>query len=92
MQKIKYLKIIFPSLVSHSAVQICSVSHIEYFVKFQEITFDGALHSKEIEILHNVSSFSKLCYGYFSANITKFSEQLSLTPFLNYIVNEYMSN
>ena len=78
--------------MSNSAVQICSISHIEYFVKFQEITFDGALRLKEIEILHNVTSFSKLCHGYFSANITKFSEQLSLTPFLSYIVNEYMSN
>ena len=36
--------------------------------------------SKEIEALHNVTFFSKLFHGHFSANITKFSEQLSLTP------------
>ena len=56
------------------------------------MVFGRALHSKEIETLHNVTSFSKLSHGYFSANIAKFSEQLSLTPFSNYLVNEHMSN
>ena len=49
--------------------------------------FGGALCSKEIKTLHNVTFFSELSHGHFSANITKFSEQLSLTPFLNYFVN-----
>ena len=50
--------------------------------------FGGALYSKEIETLHNVTPFSKLTHGHFSANITKFSEQLSLTPAPSYVVNE----
>ena len=41
-----------------------------------------------METLHNVISSSKLSHGHFSANITKFSEQLSLTPLSNYIANE----
>ena len=52
--------------------------------------FGGAFLSKEIETLHNVTSFSKLSYGHFSENITKFSEHLSLASFSNYIVNEHM--
>ena len=43
-----------------------------------------------IETLHNVTSSSKLSHGHFSANITKFSEQLSLTPFSNCIINEHI--
>ena len=57
-------------------------------MNFKEIIFGGALRSQEIETIHNVTSFSKLSHGHFSASITKFSEQLSLTPFSNYIVNE----
>ena len=49
--------------------------------------FGRVLHSKEIETLHNVT-FSKFSHKHFSVNITKFSEQLSLKPFSNYIVNE----
>ena len=56
-------------------------------MNFQEIIFGRALRSKEIETLH-VTSFSKLSHERFSANITKFSEQLHLTPFSNYIDNE----
>ena len=41
----------------------------------------GALRSKEIDTLHNVNSFSKRSHRHFSLNITKFSEQHSLTPF-----------
>ena len=43
--------------------------------------------SKEIGTLHNVI-FSKLSHEHFSANITKFSEQLSLTQASSYIINE----
>ena len=50
--------------------------------------FGRVLYSKEIETLHNVTSFSKFSHRHFSTNITKLSEQLSLTPFSNYIVNE----
>ena len=82
MSKLKYLKFIIPSY-PHLASQICTVSHVEYFVNFQEIIFGGGL---------NVTSFSKLSHGHFPANITKFSEQLCLTPFPSYIVNEHMSN
>ena len=57
-------------------------------MNFEEIIFDGALRSKEMETLHNVTSPSKLSHGHFSASITKFSEQLSLTPLSNYIANE----
>ena len=39
------------------------------------------LRSKKIETLLNVTSISKLSQGHFSANITQFSEQLSLSPF-----------
>ena len=48
------------------------------------------LRSKEIET--NVTSFSKLSQEHFYANITKFSEQLSLAPLSNHNVNEHMSN
>ena len=48
------------------------------------------LRSEEIET--NVTSFSKLSHGHFYANITKFSEQLSLAPLSNHNVNEHMSN
>ena len=41
-----------------------------------------------MESLHNVTSFNKISHGHFSANVTKFSEQLSLTPSSSYIVNE----
>ena len=57
-------------------------------MNFSEILFGEALRSKEIGTLHNVIFFSKLSHRHFSANITKFLEQLSVTPFLNYIVNE----
>ena len=40
------------------------------------------------ETLHNVTSFSKLSRRHFSADVTKFSEQLSLAPSSSYIVNE----
>ena len=43
---------------------------------------------QKTETLHNVTSFSKLSRGHFSAHVTKFSEQLSLTPSSSYIVNE----
>ena len=43
---------------------------------------------KKTETLHNVSSVSKLSRGHFSAHVTKFSEQLPLTPSSSYIVNE----
>ena len=46
------------------------------------------LRSEEIETLHDVTSFSKVPHGQFSGNITKSSEQQSLTPFSNYIGNE----
>ena len=39
---------------------------------------------KKIRTLYPVTSFSKLTHGHFSASITKFSEQLSLTT--SYIV------
>ena len=43
---------------------------------------------KNIKTLRNVTYFSKLSHGYFSPNVTKCSEQLSLTPSSSYIVHE----
>ena len=43
---------------------------------------------KNIKTLHNTTYFSKLSRKYFSANVTKFSEQLSLKPSPSKIVNE----
>ena len=43
---------------------------------------------QKIETLHNVTSFSKFSRGHFSANVTKFSEQLSLTLSSSYTANE----
>ena len=43
------------------------------------------ISKKSYDYLHyRLPSFSKLSHGHFSANITKFSEQLSLTPFSSY--------
>ena len=55
--------------------------------------FGGSLLLKEIETLHNVTSFSNFSHELFPANITKFSEQyqLSLTPSSSYI-SEHMLN
>ena len=72
MSKKKYWKFIIPSLTLLAA-QICTVSHVEYFVNFYDIIFSREHCSKEIEALHNIASFSKLSHGHFSVNITKFS-------------------
>ena len=43
---------------------------------------------QKIEMLHNLTSISKLSRGHFSINGAKFSEQLPLFSSSSYIVNE----
>ena len=82
MSRLKYSKFVIPSLITFGRPDL----YRDLFI------YGRAFRSKEIEALHNVTFFSKLSRRHFSENITKFSEQLTLRPSSNYIVNEPMSN
>ena len=58
------------------------------FCKFLRNHIWQSASFKNVKTLNNVTSFSKLSHGHFPANVTKFSQQLSLTPSSSYIVNE----
>ena len=63
---------------SHLVVQIWTIIYVDYFVNSQEIHLTENIDRKSCDSTCCDFLNIKVPQGYFSANITKFSDQLSL--------------